>query len=301
LSKKSGLDQYYTCSEEATLCISEIKEKVEEDRRQIVVEPSAGEGVFLGDFKKIIALDVDPKHKEIQKQDFFDTDQESLGLSNRSRVTVYGNPPFGKNGNLAVQFFNHAATMATTVAFILPRSFQKGSVQNKLNLRFHLVYERVLGKERFILNGKRHDVPCVFQIWRSDGRGKRKIRVFSTPDFSFVKKSNLKAEGFCIRRVGGRAGKVLKGTDHSETSTYFIQPNVPNVKRILGEIDFSETVVKTAGVRSLSQGELISAYINRTVRTEAQKEAWKNTASRAAQVKEFRQQTTRRIYDEDKE
>ena len=260
MSAKNELDQYYTNPDEAEKCVSELKRFIAANARQYVVEPSAGDGAFLGFFKNTIAVDLEPKNKGIIKSDFFKTSRESLNLPVKSRVTVLGNPPFGFAGSLAIKFFNHAAALANTIAFIVPRSFEKNSIQNRLDLNFHLVYERVLSKNSFILHGEKYDVPCVFQIWVRQNH-KRTVVTFNTSDFSFVKKDAVKAGTFCSRRVGGRAGKVLEGTNHSESSTYFIHPHVKGVKRILESVDFSDTVVKTAGVRSLSKDELICGYL----------------------------------------
>ena len=260
MSIKNELDQYYTNPTEAEKCVSELKKYIGVGRRRYVVEPSAGAGAFLGFFKNTIAVDLEPKATGIIKSDFFKTSREMLNLPTKSHVTILGNPPFGFAGSLAIKFFNHAATLANTIAFIVPRSFEKTSIQNRLNLNFHLIYERVLPKNSFILHNETYDVPCVFQIWIRKKQPRTPI-TFNTNDFSFVKKLEADASTFCLRRVGGRAGKVLDGINHSESSTYFIKPHIKNVKKLLNSVDFSEVVVKTAGVRSLSKTELICGYL----------------------------------------
>ena len=50
-----------------------------------------------------------------------------------------GNPPFGKNCSLAIKFFNKAAEFADLIAFIIPRTFKRISIQNKLNLNFSFI------------------------------------------------------------------------------------------------------------------------------------------------------------------
>ena len=56
------------------------------------------------------------------------------------RYLVVGNPPFGKISSIAIKFFNKSAEYADCIAFIIPRTFKRVSVQNKLNLNFHLMY-----------------------------------------------------------------------------------------------------------------------------------------------------------------
>ena len=40
-------------------------------------------------------------------------------------------------------------------------------MKNKFPLNFHLVFERDLPENSFLVNGIEHDVPCVFQIWEN--------------------------------------------------------------------------------------------------------------------------------------
>ena len=61
----------------------------------------------------------------------------------KSCLTI-GNPPFGKNSSLAISFFNKAAEFSDIIAFILPQTFSKDSVKNRLNLSFFLIMEVIL-------------------------------------------------------------------------------------------------------------------------------------------------------------
>ena len=71
------------------------------------------------------------------KQDFFDY----FPPSNKTNILVIGNPPFGRVSSLAIKFFNYSAKWANVIAFIIPRTFRKTSIQNKLNNNFHLIYD----------------------------------------------------------------------------------------------------------------------------------------------------------------
>ena len=124
-----SLDQFYTKPEVAKLCC----DLIDFSEYEKILEPSAGTGVFLDllPSEKRVGIDLDPKHDEIVEQDFF--------LYKGTENLVIGNPPFGRVSSLAIKFFNHAATFADTIAFIIPRTFRRVSVQNKLNLHFHLV------------------------------------------------------------------------------------------------------------------------------------------------------------------
>jgi len=259
MSKKNKLDQYYTNNWLAKKCSKIFKDTIPEENREVVLEPSAGNGAFLGFFDKMVAIDIDPKHNDVQRADFLESTRHSLGIPHKDRVSIVGNPPFGFAASLAIRFFNHATTIANSIGFILPKTFQKASVQEKLNVHYHPVQEYEVPKNSFILHGRKYNVPCVFQIWTYQQEA-RKIDSVETSDFIFVKKSASTDRTFCLRRAGGKAGQVLDGLDHADVSTYFIEPQVPGVKEQLKSIDFSSIVDRTAGVKSLSKKEIILEY-----------------------------------------
>lgn len=109
---------------------------------------------------------------------------------------------------MTIQFFNHAAKFANTIAFILPRSFRKISIKNKLDLSFWLTKEIEVQKNSFLLQGQEYDVPCIFQVWKKRKEKREKI-IFPMRSeyFSFVK--TKEDADFRIQRVGGNAGKAF--------------------------------------------------------------------------------------------
>lgn len=97
------------------------------------LEPSAGNGVFYNLFpQNKYGIDLNPQNDQIIKMDFF-----NYLVSDKNVITI-GNPPFGKNSSLAVKFFNHAAQFSNMICFIVPKTFQKYSIKQKLNNRFFL-------------------------------------------------------------------------------------------------------------------------------------------------------------------
>ena len=125
-TRVAGLDKFYTRPDIARQCIREIADW---HQWSLVVEPSAGNGSFLANIHAAtkIGLDIAPEHPDVLRADFFEYVPPVS-----TRILVIGNPPFGKGGSLAIRFFNHAATFAHTIAFIVPRTFRRISVQNKL-------------------------------------------------------------------------------------------------------------------------------------------------------------------------
>lgn len=261
MSKKNELDQYYTNPKYAKECMDRCSEHFNLND-YILVEPCAGTGSFYHLFHdKRKGYDLEPKFEDpnIEIGDFLEV--KKLSSEN---VAVISNPPFGYASSLAVKFFNKCASFTEVkyICFIVPKTFMKVSIQNKLNTSMHLIYEKESPKNSFILNGSEYNVPCVFQIWeRKTTRRIIEDKVLTSEFFEFTKKENAI---FSIRRVGGRSGQYLEGTDYNSNSTYFISCSEENHQKIknaltnegyCGEIKTLRS--STAGVNSVSKGELI--------------------------------------------
>lgn len=250
LGKKTLFDKFYTKPEVAKFLIN----KFNLSEYDFIMEPSAGNGAFSNQIKNCYAIDIEPQSSSIIKQDFF----TYTGNPN-IKTLVIGNPPFGEQGNLAIKFFNHSATFATTIGFILPRSFKKISVQNRLNLFFHLKEEIELEDNNFLLEGKEYNVPCVFQIWE---KSENKREVIEFPKISkilqFVK--TKEEADFRIQRVGGNAGKAFLNKDGALSSNYYVK-NISELtnEELIEKINSLKyiSVEDTVGPKSLPKGELI--------------------------------------------
>ena len=252
--RKCEKDQFYTKQSLAKDLTNIVVDRY--GGSQIFLEPSAGSGVFLKELKrkkiKFKAFDIEPKHREIKKTDFLSLDMEDKDL-----ITI-GNPPFGKNSSLAIKFFNKCSSYSLVIAFILPRTFRKISTQEKLNERFHLAFDMNLPKNSFVFKDKEFDVPSCFQIWERKKVKRKKINLKN----KYIEFVSPEESDFCVRRVGGRSGSVLEGSNYSPSSTYFIKEKRKGIKEIAKRIDFSPIVNNTAGVRSLSKKELVLAIHN---------------------------------------
>ena len=254
LGQKDALDRFFTKKEVAKKCLDFISNLSEYD---CIIEPSAGSGNFSSQIKNCFAYDISPDAEGIEQKDWFQLDKNIFNKYNN--ILVVGNPPFGQQNTLAIQFFNEAAKFANTIAFIFPLSFKKDSVQNQLDLNFSLIKEMILDKDSFILNQQDYAVPCVFQIWQKQDKKRTKKRLKTTTSlFDFTSKE--KAD-FRIQRVGGNAGKAFFDLDRSSQSNYFIKNNTS-----LSNEDFVSlinnscfpTIEFTVGPKSLSKGELIA-------------------------------------------
>ena len=247
------LDQFFTNDNVVDKCLLSL-DLLSYD---IIVEPSAGSGSFYLkiEHKNKIAYDIEPKFSETICYDFLETEP----LLDRGKILVVGNPPFGKNSSLAVKFFNHASSFADTIAFILPRTFRKPSIKNRLDEYFHLVEETILQKKSFHTpDDKLYDVPCVWQVWEKQNNIREKIIVrMEHKDFMFVER---KESDFLIQRVGGGAGIVTKDMNKKEPAYYNIKAS-DEVYNVFKKIDWTKSSkYDTAGNPSLSKGDIIEMY-----------------------------------------
>jgi len=270
MTQSKKLDQFYTAPDVAKkyYILAKKKFKTVGLRFDAEIEPSAGDGAF---FKLMppasrIGLDLEPKYRGVQKKDFFDffwwqfDFQKLFG----KKILVVGNPPFGKNASLAIKFFNKAGEFATAIAFIVPRSFQKISVQNKLNFNFKLIFEEVLPLKSFVFDSKPYNVPCVFQIWIRNGHPRQK-KVFDLNNNFFIFTTKDDAD-IAVRRVGGTAGKATCHIEKAaKVSHYFLKLktgiNREKFVETINAIDFSAVRDATAGPRSISKGEFVAEFL----------------------------------------
>lgn len=252
--QSANIDCFFTEPKLAEALVKVVLKKHRLPEGCLFVEPSAGAGAFVRPLRKaghkVLAVDLSPAAPGIRRADFLASSVIPAGR----HVVVIGNPPFGFAANLAIQFFNRAAERARVIAFIVPRTFRKASVQDRLDLNFHLAHDQDIPKLAFLKDGRPHDVPCAFQGWvrRPVMRERR-----AAPDIShLIRFTTPDKAHFGLRRVGGRAGEVLPGTDHSASTTYFIRGVRPGIRRVLEELDWTTEREQTAGVRSVSKREV---------------------------------------------
>jgi predicted RNA methylase len=255
------LDQYYTDPAYAKQFLTMVTQTVKFDQFDHVLEPSAGTGSFynLLDAKTRIGLDLEPKAKGIIQTDFFDW-LPPIG----KRILTIGNPPFGKNANLAVKFFNQAAKFSDAIAFVIPRTFRKASIINRLHKNFHLVYDETVPDNSFIFNGQPYNVWCCAQIWVRKSEQRKAMPTIKLNQirtwFELVEPS---LSDFAIQRVGGRAGLIreLDRCNYSAESHYFIKAHDNRVLPIFKTINFDTVKFNTAGNPSISPSELIELFV----------------------------------------
>lgn len=250
MSKKNkyGLDQFYTKPLIAEKCL----ETLNLTDYDIIIEPSAGEGVFfhMAEHENKFGYDLDPKSNDIEKVNFLEKDLNSL---KGKKVLFFGNPPFGRNSSLALKFIRKCCEYGDTVAFILPKGFKKRSMIDKIPLNFEIIMIKDLEDELFTFEGKDFMVPCVWMVIKKSDVIREKEDKLKPTKFSFTNKSDA---NLAIRRVGVNAGHVFKDVDVSESSHYFLRVENPShAHELISQLTFSTG--DTTGPRSIPKNELI--------------------------------------------
>lgn len=268
--RKEGLDKFYTLPECSKRCIDKVSSMYDIARWDVIVEPSAGNGSFLNQIpsNKKIGIDISPEHPDIIKQDFFDYHPPP----EHKNILVIGNPPFGRISSLAIKFFNHSAKWATVIAFIIPRTFRKTSIQNRLDNRFHLVYDEEL-PNRPCCFSPAMAVKCCFQIWEKKDIQRDFVDLPKTHnDWEFLKLGERDASGqptppvnadFALRAYGSTIGEIkTEGLPYLRPkSWHWIKSNIDKDRLIdrLGKLDYSKSE-NTARQNSMGRAELVNLY-----------------------------------------
>jgi len=160
--KDKQFDAYYTNEPAVNFCMTSYCKIVPiNNKSDLIIEPSAGAGSFCNSIQTVcqntIFLDVNPKKRNILKQDFITAE---LNTSAYKKVHIIGNPPF----NQLRSFIRKASEMADYIGFILPRSFKKDSQKKKFPLNFHCIFLEDVPNKSFTFEDKVVSVATIFQI-----------------------------------------------------------------------------------------------------------------------------------------
>jgi hypothetical protein len=167
------LDQFYTNPKVSKRFVEKIDELYGFDNFDFVIEPSMGEG-FIYNFlptDKRIGLDLEKNHPDCLEGDFLEWTPEKSGitweplLQKTDDMIFVGNPPFGRNSSLALEFFERCSYYSDVVCFIIPRTWMKFIIHRNIPSDFGLYWQAVLPDASFIHNDKPYEVRCVAQCW----------------------------------------------------------------------------------------------------------------------------------------
>lgn len=264
-TRVTGKEQFYTPQGLADRVVSDAIEVFGSITDLVFIEPAGGTGAFVNaaisnSFKEIISYDIEPKHSMVIQGNFL---EQSLNVS---RAVTISNPPFGRNNSLSVKFFNHAALYSDYIVFIVPRSWRKWSVMNKLDPYFELKKDEELTinyvDDQGVSNYTSNNLRTCIQYWQ---RTSSPRNPYDVTDMSVVKKTDHNNADVALTIFGYSCGTLLTEFERKPNTTkMFLKLNHEKALEALQSVDYSKFSMNTAYTQALSLKEinyLINEYI----------------------------------------
>ena len=256
----TGKEQFYTPSELALRLVKTVSNLVGGLENKTVIEPAGGTVSFVKAAKalganKVLSFDIEPKAEGVLLADFL---LETRGLAKVTDAITISNPPFGRNNSLSIPFFNKAAQHSQYIAFVVPRSWRKWSVINRLNRNFHLIHDEDLAIDYVDELGEmvwqKARLKTCFQIWEKRNSLRQIMKV---TDFGLFSKVKPAEADVALTVFGYSCGKVRTSFDRVPNSTVmFLKVHDSRVLPALQKVDFSRFYRNTAYTEALSLQEI---------------------------------------------
>jgi predicted RNA methylase len=256
-TRVTGKEQYYTPKSLASELVTQIEEVLGPLSGKTVLEPAGGTGAFIEavieqGVKGVISFDVEPLHKAVTEGSFLDQ-----VISQQNLITI-SNPPFGRNNSLSIPFFNHAANVSDAICFIVPRSWRKWSVTNRLDLRFELVSDVDIDIDYVDARGEalsnKSLLATCFQIWKKTEKLRQIVKV---TDKKIVEKVSPEHADVSLTIFGYGCGKVKTNFERvANTTQMFLKLHHPEALAALESVDYSKFFKNTAYTEALSLQEI---------------------------------------------
>jgi predicted RNA methylase len=256
-TRVTGKEQFYTPIETARFILEQASDLIPDLASRHLLEPAGGTGAFIEAARefgltRVTSVDIEPLHPKVKLGSFLD-----LELTRSDYITI-SNPPFGRNNSLSIPFFNHAAPNSDLIAFIVPRSWRKWSVINKLDRNFQLVrdldlainYVNELGYE---INAKDRLRTCV-QFWARTSTPRPLIQV---QDMNVISKVTPAEADVALTIFGYNCGTVSENfTRIKNTTQMYLKLNHPKALTALKSANFKQFYLNTATTEALSIAEI---------------------------------------------
>jgi hypothetical protein len=254
-------DQFFTHPDTAQQCL----DLLDLQSFDLCIEPSAGTGSFynLLPTESRFGVELDPRLADgISCGSWYDHTWD------KGNILVVGNPPFGTQNQEAIRFFNHAAKFAECIAFIIPRTWKRPSIQNSLDLNFHLTHSHDLTNAFY--GEKITSAKCCFQIWTRKASPRKKVKLPIThPDWQFLKYETKDGDlhppadaDFVVLAYGSNPGQMSDDLYRwRPKSVHFIKANIDcdELKQRFAALDYS-IANDSARQSSLGKGALVTLY-----------------------------------------
>jgi len=256
-TRVTGKEQYYTPKPLALELVTQIEKVLGSLAGKTILEPAGGTGAFIDAVQakgvaNVISFDIEPLHELVSLGDFLEQEIKESNL-----ITV-SNPPFGRNNSLSIPFFNHAAKVSDAICFIVPRSWRKWSVTNRLDLGFELALDLdididYVNADGNPLSNKNHLATC-FQIWKKADVTRTLVRV---TDKGIIEKVSPELADVSLTIFGYGCGKVKTQFEPvANTTQMFLKLKHPQALAALESVDYSKFFKNTAYTEALSLQEI---------------------------------------------
>ena len=256
-TRVTGKEQYYTPLALAHTLVEYVEQVLGPLKNMRVLEPAGGTGSFVEaalarGVKEVISFDIEPLHEAVVKGSFLDQTLSDQGL-----ITI-SNPPFGRNNSLSIPFFNHAAPVSGAICFIVPRSWRKWSVSNRLDLNFELVFDQDLDIDYIDSTGElisdKSRLATCFQIWKRAQSPRVPVKI---KDMGVIEKVSPELADVSLTIFGYGCGTVKQEFERvPNTTQLFLKLNHPKALGALRSVEFSKFYKSTAYTEALSIQEI---------------------------------------------
>lgn len=253
----TGKEQFYTPQDLADRLMTEVSRLIPDLNLRTLLEPAGGTGAFIEAAKraglvKIMSFDIEPKHPAVKRGNFL-----TAAFSASDALTI-SNPPFGRNNSLSIPFFNKAANHSEFICFIVPRSWRKWSVINRLDRRFHLVFDQDIQIDYVDDNGEKlsnnNNLATCFQVWQRKETARPKV---SVRDMGLIEKTDAQNADVALTVFGFGCGTVLTDFERTPNSTrMFLKLRHDKALEALLTVDFSKFSKNTAYTAALALPEI---------------------------------------------
>ena len=256
-TRVTGKEQYYTPKPLALELVAQIEKVLGPLAGKTILEPAGGTGAFIEAVQakgvtRVISFDIEPLHELVTQGNFLEQEIKETNL-----ITI-SNPPFGRNNSLSIPFFNHAAKVSDAICFIVPRSWRKWSVTNRLDLGFELALDLdieidYVDSDGTPLSNKNHLATC-FQIWKKANVSRSLVRV---TDKGIIEKVSPEQADVSLTIFGYGCGKVKTEFEPiANTTQMFLKLKHPQALAALESVDYSKFFKNTAYTEALSLPEI---------------------------------------------
>jgi hypothetical protein len=232
----------------------------------------------------VISYDIEPHHPMVQAGDFLtvpllgdELNSDGLadeklpaagsttiarGNSASQGTLAISNPPFGRANKLCIPFFNKLANHCDYIGFIVPKSWRKWSVQNRLDPHFHLIHDEDLVVNYVDMAGAplaegKTGLNTVFQIWQRRDFLRPQVLVENR---GYISKCDYADADVALTIFGHGCGTVkTEFPRQPNTTQMFLKLHHTGALTALQNADFAQYYQNVAYIKALSIKEIYAA------------------------------------------